>query len=254
MKYIGSKERISTGIVGVLQRLIYVNNIDTYIEPFVGGANIIDKVQCKNRYGYDIDPLVIALHKIAVETPEKFDTLPKELSKQEYYAIRDGEYDLWYKAQALFFGSYNSRAYGGCYGAQATTKDGKVRNYYNEALSNYKAQIPLLKGIHFDCADYREIEIPDGSLVYCDIPYKDTIGYVSKFDTNAFWEWARELSKRAIVVVSEYEAPDDFKCIWEANLKTHLNNRNKLDRTEKLFVWGEKCLIYLEGKNLPKKS
>ena len=237
MKYIGSKEKIADGIIALIQREIYNKGITTYVEPFVGGANVIDKVVCREKYGYDIDPLVIALHKKATTDPNFINSLPDEITKEYYYQVRDGEFDDWYKASILFFASYNSRAYGGCYGAMATTKDGQVRNYYKEALNNYKAQIPLLKGIHFECKDYREVEIPDNSLVYCDPPYTNSIGYCADFDSNAFWDWVREKSKKATVIVSEYTAPDDFKCIWDFNVNVHLNNRNKLHKTEKLYVW-----------------
>lgn len=47
----GSKARIAKYIVPILQECIDSNNVNTYIEPFVGGANIIDKIKCKNRVG-----------------------------------------------------------------------------------------------------------------------------------------------------------------------------------------------------------
>ena len=43
MVYQGSKNRLARYIVPILQQYIQDNNIKTYIEPFVGGANIIDK-------------------------------------------------------------------------------------------------------------------------------------------------------------------------------------------------------------------
>lgn len=49
MKYMGSKSRIKKHIVPILQSLINTNGIETYIEPFVGGANIIDSIDCPNR-------------------------------------------------------------------------------------------------------------------------------------------------------------------------------------------------------------
>ena len=53
MRYIGSKNRVSKYLVPVIQS--YINdNCKAYIEPFVGGANVIDKVKCNNKIGYDI--------------------------------------------------------------------------------------------------------------------------------------------------------------------------------------------------------
>lgn len=45
MKYMGSKSRIAKDIVPIIQKCIDDNNLETYIEPFVGGANIIDKIK-----------------------------------------------------------------------------------------------------------------------------------------------------------------------------------------------------------------
>jgi len=52
MKYLGSKSKLAKEIVPILQNLIYKNNIKTYIEPFVGGFNVIDKIICENKILY----------------------------------------------------------------------------------------------------------------------------------------------------------------------------------------------------------
>ena len=44
MVYMGSKNRYAPYIVPILQKTIDEHNADTYIECFVGGANIIDKI------------------------------------------------------------------------------------------------------------------------------------------------------------------------------------------------------------------
>ena len=61
MKYIGSKARLSKIIVPIVNNLIYKYKIDTYSEPFVGGANIIDKIVCKNKIGYDLNEYLIEM-------------------------------------------------------------------------------------------------------------------------------------------------------------------------------------------------
>ena len=35
------------------------------------------------------------------------------------------------------------------------------------------------------------------------------------FPHEAFYDWCRELSKNNIVLISEYNMPNDFECIWE---------------------------------------
>lgn len=63
MLYMGSKAKYATEIVPILQKIINQNEIKTYIEPFVGGANIIDKIKCENKIGYDKNQALIALHQ-----------------------------------------------------------------------------------------------------------------------------------------------------------------------------------------------
>ena len=61
MVYQGSKNRLTKYIVPIIQKQIDENNITTYIEPFVGGANVIDKIRCENKIGSDINEELIAL-------------------------------------------------------------------------------------------------------------------------------------------------------------------------------------------------
>ncbi len=251
MKYVGSKSKIAKHLVPIIQKYIDTNKIETYIEPFVGGANVIDKIKCERRLGADIDPLVINLFHSTIKDENLLNTLPETLTKEHYYDVRDVywneegflKYPEWYRSAILLFGSYNARVYGGCFGGFAKTKDGKIRNYFQEAKRNYEKQLPNLKGISFIQASYDDVLISDMAilnknvLIYCDIPYKDSIGYKSNFNHDEFWEWVRIYSDDAIILVSEYEAPSDFECIWEMEVKTHMNNRGKLNKTEKLFIY-----------------
>jgi 16S rRNA G966 N2-methylase RsmD len=56
--------------------------------------------------------------------------------------------------------------------------------------------------------DYRKVPIPDGSIVYCDPPYKNTGKYLVDFDHEAFYHWA--LTRDYPVFISEYAMPDEF--------------------------------------------
>ena len=61
MKYMGSKSRIAKYIVPIIQRYIDDNNITTYIEPFLGGCNVMDKIKCSRKIGSDKNKYLIAL-------------------------------------------------------------------------------------------------------------------------------------------------------------------------------------------------
>lgn len=247
MKYIGSKAKLAKDIVPILQKLISSNNIKYYIEPFVGGFNIIDKIECEHRIANDIDPLVCDLVEQCRANKELVNDIELP-SRDKYYDVRDNadKYPKWYRAGILLFASYNARVYGGCYGAIAKTKDGKIRNYFQEAKNNFAKQLPNLSNIVIACGDYRKLCLPKNErcLIYCDPPYLSGVGYSIAFDSDNFWDWCRErTSEGNIVVVSEYNAPSDFECIWQKEVKTHLNNRNKLNKVEKLFI-ANGCLKY----------
>ena len=53
MVYQGSKNRISKYLIPIIEEYIEKYNIDTYIELFCGGCNLIDKVNCKHKIASD---------------------------------------------------------------------------------------------------------------------------------------------------------------------------------------------------------
>lgn len=85
--------------------------------------------------------------------------------------------------------------------------------------------------------DYRDLYIPYGSVLYCDPPYANTIGYGDDFDHQAFYTWCRAIGKRHPLFVSEYWMPSDFRCVAEyevralARAKAHAQTR-----VEKIFT------------------
>ena len=85
MKYLGSKNRISKYISPILQQYINENRITTYYEPFVGGANIIDKIDCSLRIGNDIHPQLIAMF-LALQNGWN---PPEHITEEEYQKIND---------------------------------------------------------------------------------------------------------------------------------------------------------------------
>lgn len=92
--------------------------------------------------------------------------------------------------------------------------------------------------IEFTSFDYKDYQHEEGDVVYCDPPYSGTKGYDGReFDHAAFWEWVR--TRDYPVYVSEYNAPEDFICMWQKE-KMRLGgggNSNKYGKAlEKVFV------------------
>ena len=95
-----------------------------------------------------------------------------------------------------------------------------------------------LRTAQFTCLDYRDVVIPDGSIVYCDPPYANTTSYTTgNFNSREFWDYMRKISEKNIVLISEQNAPEDFECIWEKPFTRTLdvNKDNQFKVTEKLF-------------------
>lgn len=230
MKYLGSKNRISKHILPIMNK---ERGDRTWVEPFVGGANMIDKVDGQ-RIGSDMNEYVIAL----LNEMSKPDFNTPKINEEKYNDIKSNidKYDKWivgYAGTQLSFGAT-------WFGSYRRDKQGK-RDYCKEARNNVNKQSKNIQGIHFIHSDYMSLDIPDNSLIYCDPPYdtKATKGkYKDEFDHETFWNWCRQKSKEGhVVFVSEYNAPDDFKCVWEKEISQRVNNNTKTKKAnEKLFI------------------
>ena len=92
-----------------------------------------------------------------------------------------------------------------------------------------------------DCLELMPKLIDDKSIdmIFCDLPYEGTTSYkTGAFDHDKFWQWCRDMSKNNVVFVSEYEAPDDFICVWQGEVKTNFaSQRDEATHkaVEKLF-------------------
>lgn len=110
MRYLGSKAKIAKDIVPIIQSYIDNNSIEQYWEPFVGGANIIDKINCKVRVGTDIHPQLIALLQQAQTDISVF---PDTISEEEYKKVKNNKdkYPDWYVG-LVGFCSFGSKYWG----------------------------------------------------------------------------------------------------------------------------------------------
>ncbi|MBQ5998056.1 MAG: DNA adenine methylase [Treponema sp.] len=81
---------------------------------------------------------------------------------------------------------------------------------------------------------YNEVEILPDSLIYCDIPYKNTNSYIGGFNHDEFYKWCRK--QKELVIVSEYAMPDDFICITQIKKRVTLQSGVVNYATEKLFI------------------
>ena len=229
MVYMGSKNRIAKELIPIITKDLKPNQ--WYVEPFVGGANMIDKIEHPYKLGADNNKYLIAL----LEAVQNGQELPEYINKDEYIAVKTNKdnYPDWYVGFVGFVSSFRAKFFGG-YSGYCTTKTGIQRNYIKERINNILKQ--NLDGIKLVCCSYDALDIPANSVIYCDPPYNGTTKYKDSFDSDAFWQWCRDKAKEGhTVYVSEYNAPEDFKCIWEKQINSNLGGTSKT-ATEKLFT------------------
>jgi DNA adenine methylase len=241
MKYMGSKNRISKYIVPLI-----LENIEDgmpFIDACCGGCNIIDKIpNTIKRYANDINSLLIAMFKGLQDNLE----YPSVITKEYYSNVRTSfnmktdEYSDFIKGFVGFMGSYNGRFFDGGYSGHSVKVNGNFRDYIGEAIRNIEKQITMLQGVKFTSKNILDINPNRPSLIYCDIPYKDTKKYKTEnFDYEAFYEWCLDMKRNGnVVMVSEYDIPErlGFETLWQQEVKIHIQTKNKHVATEKLFI------------------
>lgn len=98
---------------------------------------------------------------------------------------------------------------------------------------------PRLPSIQTESKDYRDLVIPEGAVVFCDPPYKDsTMKYNGiGFDHTAFYDWCVETAKSHPVYITEYQIDDHrFICIGEKARQITLNGTgSKGKKVERLY-------------------
>lgn len=237
MKYVGSKNKIAKHILPIM--LACRGENQCWVEPFVGGANMIDKVD-GIRIGADFNEYLIALHQAIQEgwIP------PDYVSEEEWSDVKthmDDKYDKHYIAFVRLGCSFGADWNGGF--ARNVRKDKPnadelnktTKSYCRQSKNNILRQSDKLKDVIFVNSSYKDLLIPPNSLVYCDPPYEGTLSYKDAFDHVEFWQWCRDMSRQGhTVFVSEYNAPDDFLLVWEHEVTVNISSKGS--RVEKLFL------------------
>lgn len=240
MVYQGGKWYQRKYILPIIEKEIRVKKITDYYEPFCGGCNIIYNIPSKiNRYANDIDKNLIEFYEYVQNGGEPLEDVDKTL----FDDMRDNpeKYEAWQLGSVNVMASYGAKGFQAGYGG----KDNRTGNsHYKSALIRFKTQIPFLKNINFSSVNYQDLKIKDGSFVYCDPPYRNTLQYYNKkFNYDDYDNWVKELSKRCYVLCSEYKMPEDFICIQEMPIRKKKPSNENVDFIiDKLFVYKEGML------------
>lgn len=233
----GSKNRIAKHLLPIMVEAADNAGITTWVEPFVGGGNMIDKVSNRfKRIGYDFNEHVIYA---MCDIRDRASELPESITEDYYQEIKGGEpkqFDSWLRFVASFGAKFD--------GGYARRKGSGITTFVAPAKRNALKQSPKIQGVEFIHSDYKDLDI-NNSLIYCDPPYQSTTGYkTGGFNHKEFFDWCRLMATKGnLVFVSEYNAPDDFECVWQGEQKTNFSSGRKKathNAVEKLFTIKDK--------------
>ena len=87
---------------------------------------------------------------------------------------------------------------------------------------------------------YHDFSEVSGAILYLDPPYEGSHqkGYINSFDSQEFYDWAFEIAKTNIVIISSYSISDErFEVVYSFD-KAHstLEGGTRNDKCEKLFM------------------
>lgn len=236
MKYMGSKNKISKEILEVILKDRTTDQ--WYVEPFCGGLGTFDKVT-GNRIANDKNKYLIAMWNGLQKNTHRPTSaeITKDLYSRARIEFNNGtnlEFNDFLIGWIGWMGSFNGRFFDGGYSGKTDSRD-----YIDEQIRNTEKQIPHISDAIFLTGDYKELEIPPKSIIYCDIPYANTKQYSTSKNFNyvEFWDWCRAKTDDGHrVYISEYNAPDDFECVWSKKVTNSMNSFNTYNPIEKLFT------------------
>ena len=222
MHYFGGKQRISKSLSEYLN--LQLKEGQPFVDLFCGSCNIISKIDNNRlRIANDKHKYLIAMWK-ALQNGWQ---MPDNISEEEYHYIKSHKDENMPLTGFVGFGvSFSGKRFGGY------CKDSKNRNYCLNAKNSNNKILGKIQNVIFYNEDYENVDIPKGSLVYCDIPYKNTTQYsvkeVGKFNHDKFYEWVRNNSDKYEIYVSEYKEniPDDFEIVWQRESKKDIRNKD----------------------------
>lgn len=224
MKYLGSKRRIAKHIIPIIEE----HRTNWWVEPFVGGGNMIENIK-GNRIGADINANAVNALRVIRDTPHELPKTNLDFTESDYK--NENHKHFCVLGFAVSFGAKWKGGY---------SRNKRGDDYVNQAYNSAQRQSKKLKGASFVHSSYKDLHIPKNSVIYCDPPYESTTGYAGNFNHAEFWEWCRVKTKEGYkVFVSEYNAPDDFECVFEYSTITQVDNHNtgKSNKTERLFTY-----------------
>ncbi|MFS0643807.1 DNA adenine methylase [Siminovitchia sp. 179-K 8D1 HS] len=207
IKWSGSKRSQAKNIVSLMPK-----KIDTYYEPFVGGASVLFRLLHSdikvNKYiCSDINGDLIALWNEIKSNPdsllETYERLWNELNadddverrKEYFYTIRarfnkeKNPHDFLFLSRTCTNGLIRYNSKGEFNTSLHFSRKGIVPNTLKKIIFDWSTKLNE-NNVQFIQQSYEEIESKEGDFIYLDPPYANTKGmYYGQLDYDNFFEW-----------------------------------------------------------------
>ena len=229
MQYFGGKARISKELSYFFNNQLKDNQ--PFVDMFCGSCNIIAKINSDRvRIANDKHKYLISMWKDLQNGVD----FPKELTEVQYkYISKHLDENQGLSGFVGFGCSFSGKWWGG-YARRKPIQRNYCLNAYNSTIKKIKT----MDTVQFYNLDYKDVFIPSGSLIYCDIPYKNKTQYNSKevgrFNHVEFYQWVKDNSSKYDIYISEYfeNNPKEFEIVWKKESKQDIKNKeNKSYKT-----------------------
>ena len=277
LPYKGSKKRISKKIVEIIKQNFGTDKPIYDIFGGGGAITAECLINGLEVHYNDLDETVTSMfQKVVSEDRDYLKTLI--VSRDEFFKIRDKENktiddelkllvnsfrndrntylyskefsDLKYnlaveiiKKHDTFSGYKKTDTYKNAYRPFDVGKEDKsqVLKQFQRIQPLERVQKMSIKNLKITNHDYTHFSYLKNTIIYLDPPYENTIlkGYsIKEFDSQPFYDWAYEMSKKNIVLISSYEISDSrFECVYEfKNASINNYGEGRRARKEKLFM------------------
>ena len=251
--YLGSKNKLAERIVSLLPRAEHLYDV------FCGGCAIAHCAALSGKWGHIHINDISDMPQLFVDAVAgKYRDERRWISREDFFALKDSdpyvrscwsfgnngrdylysrEIEPYKRAVWMMLTAESVRerrqAYGEVVRQLAPLINGKTAKVRGDNQS-----LESLESLTYSVGDYRDVEIPDGSVIYADIPYRTSTqkdDYGVRFDYEAFYDWCEAQTQP--LFISEYAMPEDrFVCVaqWDVVCNKSATN-NSLRRVEKLW-------------------
>lgn len=250
LPYQGSKSRIARGIVGMLPKA------QVFVDLFAGGCALTHAAMLSGKWkrfiANDLDPRYPQLFKDCCEGRRK--DLRRWISREEFFRLKDSDpavalcWSFGNDTRSYIFAKEKEAEKKALWERQAAERGPDAFSWGEERAGRRVESLPCIKRLEslegtpnadrleISGKDYRDVEIPENSVIVCDIPYRntDTSAYGKGFDHEAFYDWAE---KQKSIFICEYGMPSErFRPVRTAKLMRLMATGNQGDVLDRVYV------------------